>query len=130
VFFSIVIALAVVWVDMLPALGFLEQIELWRPVGAPAEVVSTGTVLTDTITGSGEAAPPVATSQAITLGDLLFAILLLLVTALVSRDLPGVLEIVLLQRLPISPGGRYAITTIAQYALVIVGVVLAFGARA
>ena len=128
VFFSIVIGLAVVWVDMVPALGFFQQVELWHPAGAPAEVVSAGTVLTDTITSSGEAAPPVAAPQAITLGDLLFAILLLLITALVSRNLPGLLEIVLLQRLPISPAGRYAITTIAQYALVIVGVALAFGA--
>ena len=52
---------------------------------------------------------------------------MLLVTALVGRNLPGLLEIVLLQRLPISPAGRYAVTTIAQYLLVIVGLVLAFG---
>jgi potassium efflux system protein len=128
VIFSVLIALAVVWVDMVPALGFVQQVELWRPAGAPSEVATTGTVLTDPITGSGETAPAGATSQAITLGDLLFGFLILLITAMVSRNLPGLLEIVLLQRLPISPGGRYAVTTIAQYVLVIVGVVLAFGA--
>jgi potassium efflux system protein len=128
VIFSIVIAVAVVWVDMVPALGFFQQIELWPSADAPAEVATTGTVLTDTITGRGDAAPAVAAAQAITLGDLLLGVLILLITAMVSRNLPGLLEIVLLQRLPISPGGRYAITTIAQYILVIVGVVLAFGA--
>jgi potassium efflux system protein len=115
---------------MVPALGFLQQVELWPSTGAPGEAAAAGTVLTDTdtVTGGAQAAPPVVASQAITLEHLLWAILILIVTALVGRNLPGLLEIVLLQRLPISPAGRYAITTIAQYVLVIVGVALAFGA--
>lgn len=99
-----------VWVDMLPALGALRYIELWT-VETTSATGGTGTVL-----------------QAITLANVLLAIVISVLTFAAGRNLPGLLEITLLQRLPLEPGVRYAITTICKYAITAVGLVSAFGA--
>jgi potassium efflux system protein len=41
-----------------------------------------------------------------------------------AKNLPGLLELVVLQRLPLMVGTKYAITTIVQYLIVLLGVVL------
>lgn len=125
VVFALLIGLAVVWIDMLPALGFFQGVKLWTPdSGMPAVAAVT--------TGGGTEGDLVAAQTLeptpITLGHVFYSILILMVTVLVSKNIPGLLEIVLLQRLPISTSGRYAITSIARYILVIVGMVMAFGA--
>lgn len=100
-----------VWVDILPALAALRYIELW-------------TVETTAATGPGSA--PVL--QAVTLANVLLAVVLFVLTFAAGRNLPGLLEITLLQRLPLEPGVRYAITTICKYSITAVGLVSAFGA--
>jgi potassium efflux system protein len=88
-----------IWSDVVPALNFLEQFELW-----PA-------------TGGG---------KAVTINDAIIATVVVIVTILATRNIPGLLEIVVLSRLPLDTGTRYAIITICRYVLTIVGVVLAF----
>jgi potassium efflux system protein len=116
--FSLVVGLFFVWVDVLPALGMLRRIDLW------SQLVS----VTSAATGADGATEMVQASVSITLADLLLALVILAVTVAITRNIPGLLEIMILQRLPFSPSARYAITTIARYALVILGVVLAFNA--
>ena len=41
-----------------------------------------------------------------------------------SKNLPGVIEITILRNLPIQKGSRYAITSISQYILVIIGLII------
>ena len=65
-----------------------------------------------------------------TLANLLSAMIILIMTFFVSRNIPGLLEIAILQRLPFTPGGRYAITSIVRYILVIVGLAITFSAMA
>jgi potassium efflux system protein len=48
-------------------------------------------------------------------------------TFVAAKNLPGLLEIMLLQRLPLDTGSRYAVTTVARYSITIVGLVFAFG---
>jgi potassium efflux system protein len=62
----------------------------------------------------------------LTLSDLLVGVIALLVTLLAAKNLPGVLEITLLQRLPLDAGARYALTTLLQYLIVGIGLVMAF----
>jgi len=45
-----------------------------------------------------------------------------------ARNIPGLLEITVLQRLPLHPSGRYAFTTISRYLISVIGIVIAFGA--
>jgi potassium efflux system protein len=58
----------------------------------------------------------------VTLGDLILAIIVLIVTIITSRGLPALLEYVLLQSKDTTVGGRYTATTLFRY------VIVAFGA--
>ncbi|MGE5294732.1 MAG: mechanosensitive ion channel family protein [Solirubrobacterales bacterium] len=62
----------------------------------------------------------------ITLGALTTALLVLVLTGIVARNVPDLLEIMILRRLPMDRGVRFAIITISRYILVIIGVVVAF----
>jgi potassium efflux system protein len=64
----------------------------------------------------------------VTLHDLLVAALIAFVALVVVRNLPGLLEISLYRRLGTQTGERYAYTTIAKYAIVLVGGTVAFNA--
>ena len=92
-----------VWGDLLPALQTLDEIVLWRyRLGSEATATGTVTLLSVLLAG-GVAA----------------------MTMLASRNLPGVLEIALLQRLDMDAGARYAAITITRYVIVTVGVLVA-----
>jgi potassium efflux system protein len=95
-----------IWSDLLPALEFFNEVTL---------PLSTSRVVDG-----------VATELPLTLTDLLVGIFVLLVTFLAAKNLPGILEITLLQRLPLDPGARYAFTTLVQYLIVGIGLIIAF----
>jgi len=46
-------------------------------------------------------------------------------TVIVTRNVPGLLEIIVLRRLPLDRGVRFAITTLFRYTLAVIGTVLA-----
>lgn len=89
-----------IWSGVLPAFSFLNEVGLW-----------TQTVLLD----------GVETVLPVTLADLLFAALIIVVTAIASKNLPGLMEILILQRLTLQPGSHYAINTLMRYLVVTVG---------
>lgn len=62
----------------------------------------------------------------VTLGAFVTAIIIIIMTVITARNVPGLLEIVVLRKLPMDVALRFAITTVSRYILVIVGVVLAF----
>lgn len=95
------VSLFAAWADLIPALAALDDVVLWRP----AE--SLGTEL-----------PP------ITLLNLLVGILIMFLTVVAARNLPGLLSLTVLQRM--RPGNQYAITTITRYLIVVVGIMIAF----
>jgi potassium efflux system protein len=64
--------------------------------------------------------------QQITLGALAMALLVAILTVVVARNVPGLLEIVILRRLPIDRGVRFAIITICRYLLVTIGICITF----
>ena len=105
--FGAVLGIWVIWSDLVPALSFLSTTEL--PFYAT------------------RIADGIATQVPVTLGDLTFALMVALITVLSAKNIPGVLEITLLRRLPLDSGARYATTTLFQYAIVGMGVFLAFG---
>ncbi len=92
-----------VWADVLPVIGYLDQIELWT------------TQLSET-----------GVQHAITLRHLLMSIGLLCISFVLSRNLPGLLEITVLDRLPLDKGGRYAISFVLRYVVGIIGTLMAF----
>ena len=62
----------------------------------------------------------------VTLSDLILGLLAVLMIFIAARRLPALLEILLLVRLNISAGSRYAITSLTQYGIVATGVVMVF----
>ncbi len=100
---GILIGLWVVWAPVLPAWRFIGEFPLWQI----STIVNGEEILTS-----------------ITAGDVALAGLIGTVVAVATRNLPGVLEIALLQRLQLPPGIDYAITKLAQYILIFVGVLV------
>lgn len=109
-FIGLVAGLWLVWGDVLPALGVLRHVEVWT-----VETSSTSGAITTTV------------QKPITLANVLLASIVASLTFTASRNLPSLLEIAVLQRLPLDPGVRYAITTVCQYAITAAGLVTAFG---
>ncbi len=96
--------LLAVWSDLLPALQSLDEVALWRYRLGSDAAAATGTVtLLSILLAAGTAA----------------------VTVLASRNLPGVLEIAVLQRLDMDAGARYAAITVTRYVIVTAGVLVA-----
>jgi potassium efflux system protein len=89
-----------IWSGVLPAFSFLNEVGLW-----------TQTAMLD----------GVETVLPVTLADLLLAILIVVVAVIASKNLPGLMEILLLQRLTLEPGSRYTINTLVRYVVVTVG---------
>ena len=98
-----ILGLLAVWSDLLPALDGLRKITLWTTSGAAAAAGAT----------------PV--EFPVNLLDLLSAGLALLLTVIFTRNMPGLIELIVLPRLPLEAGVRYAIVTIIRYAIGIVG---------
>jgi potassium efflux system protein len=91
-----------IWSEVVPALGIFDQVSLWSQ--------------TTMIEGQETIVP-------VTLGDLLFALVIAGVTAIASTNLPGLMEIAVLQRLTLQPGSRYAINTLLRYVVVTIGTI-------
>ncbi len=110
--FAIVIAgLYWTWIDLFPALRLLNEVHLWtHDVPVIVDGIATAAV---------EAVP-------VTLGDALLTIVLLTVTLVAARNLPGLLEITVLTRLPLKHGERYAISTVMRYIIIILGIAGSF----
>ena len=61
------------------------------------------------------------------MGSLLFAIIASMVAWALIRNLPGLLEVLVLSRLNMRQGASYAITTILNYIIIAVGAMTVFG---
>ena len=98
--------LMLIWRDILPALGYLNRFELWTDgVASPGQ--------------DGEI-------PRVTLVDLFLGGGWLALTYIACRNLPGLLDISLFQRLPLDAGARYAAGALTQYLLVMIGAIASF----
>ncbi|MFP4105990.1 MAG: mechanosensitive ion channel domain-containing protein [Phycisphaerae bacterium] len=97
----LIIGLWAIWGRLLPALRIFESITLW-------ESSTNGQV------------------EIISLANLFSAIVILIVAIIAARDIPAVLEMAVLQHLPLEDSVRFAISTVSRYTINIVGIVLAF----
>ncbi len=91
-----------IWRDVLPALQILNDITLWNYTHSDNEIIP------------------------ITLSSLILALLVIIITVVATRQLPAFIEIVLLQRLDMSQGSRYTVTTLTRYTIIAVGTVWVF----
>ena len=91
-----------VWADLISVVSYLDNV-----------------VLYEFVSGSGDA----ATTNPITLNNLLGALLIVAITVAVARNLPGLLEVLVLSKLHLAQGSAYATTTLLSYLLAGIGFV-------
>ncbi|WPL15998.1 Potassium efflux system KefA precursor [Thiorhodovibrio winogradskyi] len=94
-----------IWSDALPALGLLDRLTLWH--------------YTATVDGLQTRIP-------VTLADLGRLLLIISVALIAGRNLPALLEIILLRHTTISPGMRYTLITLTGYSITAAGALLVF----
>jgi potassium efflux system protein len=103
--FATILGLWTIWDQVLPAFRSISDIRLWS---YSTEVEG------------------VARTVPITIYNLLLAVVITAITFVSARNLPGVLEISLLNRFSLDAGARYAFTTISRYVITALGVIIAF----
>ncbi len=94
-----------IWSDVLPAFNILNDVTLWHH--------------SVTVDGVASLAP-------VTLANIGLAILIAVVTVVAMKRFPAVLEILLLQRVRMTAGSRYTITTLTTYVIVGAGLIAFF----
>jgi potassium efflux system protein len=105
VFFAAALGVWVTWSDVLPALSVLNQVPLWHNSGV--------------VDGVAQSVP-------VTAADLGLVLVIVLIATIAAKNLPALLEILLLQTESVSAGGRYAIKTLASYSITVTAFLIAF----
>ncbi len=149
---AMVVGLFFIWSDVLPALRVLDRVQVWPRV---AVLEPTRARIDHSVSiphaRNGQEVPPASTSAAtppllprgtlpmpasaaqepasgVTLADLGLALIVLLVTLAAARNLPGLFEFTLFQRMQLDAGTRYAFQTLARYLILVLGLSTMFGA--
>lgn len=95
-----------IWSDLITVFAYLDSITLWHYNGSEAGV---------------------NVVKNVTMGSLLFAVIALVVAWALIRNLPGLLEVLVLSRLKMRQGASYAITQILNYVIIAAGAMTVFG---
>jgi len=101
-----VVGLAMIWSDVVPALGVLDKVSLWQQT---------------VMVGGEEQFKP------ITLADVGLALIIGVATFVFAKQIPALLEMILLSSTDMSVGERYTITTLTAYAIITIGLLVVFG---
>jgi len=99
------VALWLIWAHVLPAFGVFEGVALWHHTGV--------------VDGSETVVP-------VTLADIGLVLVIALTAVVAARNLPALLEILLLSRMALSPGSRYAVKTLTAYVITAVAALTIF----
>ncbi|MFV3371548.1 mechanosensitive channel MscK [Pseudomonas sp. NY15435] len=99
-----VVTLYWVWADLISVVSYLDNVTLYQYTS-----------------GTGDA----ASTTPISLSDFIMALVIAAVTVALARNLPGLLEVLVLQRLTLAQGSTYAITTLLSYTISGIGFVSA-----
>ncbi len=97
------VGLWVIWSDVLPALNLFERVTLWS--------------YTATVDGAKELVP-------VTLADLGLILVIATAALIAVKNLPALLEILLLKNTEVSTSGRYTLVTLTRYVITAVGLLM------
>lgn len=96
-----------IWSDFITIFSFLDSVNLWSFTTTSPEG---GNIL-----------------QSVTLANLILALVIIVVSWIMTRNLPGLLEVLVLSRLKLRQGSTYAITTILTYIIIGIGTITSMG---
>jgi potassium efflux system protein len=108
-----------IWSDVLPALAMLKQVPLWQTAVESVETAADA--------NGGTRLQMLTQLRPVTLADAICALVIVVMTLIAARNMPGLLEMAIPRRLPLDAGARYAIGTIARYVVTVVGLLPAMG---
>jgi len=149
---SSVIGLYIIWAQALPALRMFDRIQVWPSIQTIEHVeavdyetnstINQGSTPTQVEATNGSQLPMPRASMSsssssaqdssssditsITVADIGLSLIIFIATWIAFRNVPGLIEIVVLQRLPLDAGSRYALSTVLRYMIAIVGIAIAF----
>lgn len=95
-----------IWSDFITVFTYLDGIPLWHYT-LPTEL---GNVI-----------------KAVTVADVLLSVAIMVVSWFMTRNLPGLLEVLILSRIKLQQGTSYAITTIMTYIIIAIGTIVSLG---
>lgn len=95
-----------IWSDFITVFTYLDGITLWNYT-LPTEL---GNVI-----------------KAVTVADLLLSVSIMAISWFMTRNLPGLLEVLILSRIKLQQGASYAITTILTYIIIAIGTIVSLG---
>lgn len=113
-----IIGLWVVWADVTPALNILDRFTLWET-----------TIETNVSVEDGEhgvLSQMIKRPKRVTAADMGLAFLIVGMAMIAGRNVPGLVEVILLEHLSVDAGARFAVTCLVRYAIFIAGVSFAF----
>ncbi|HEQ1857864.1 TPA: mechanosensitive channel MscK [Providencia alcalifaciens] len=96
-----------IWSDFITIFSFLDSVQLWSYTATSAEGANI--------------------MQHVTLANLILAVVIVVVAWIMTRNLPGLLEVLVLSRLKLRQGSTYAITTMLTYVIVSIGAIASLG---
>lgn len=95
-----------IWSDFITIFTYLDGITLWH-YNLPTE---SGSVV-----------------KAVSVADLLLSFAIMAISWFMTRNLPGLLEVLILSRIKLQQGASYAITTIMTYIIIAIGTIVSLG---
>ncbi|WP_110668505.1 mechanosensitive channel MscK [Salinicola halophilus] len=105
-FIAFTVVFYLIWSDLLEVFTYLDGVTVWHIHH-----------------GQGEA----LTLDPVTVADVLVAMITVALTMMMARNLPGLLEVMVLSRLSLKQGSAYAISSLLSYTIVGTGVVASLG---
>jgi potassium efflux system protein len=113
---ALAIGLYAIWGEAIPVVDLLQRVELYPKL----QIIDPDAI--------AKRLEEVQGQVFVSLGHVAVALIIIAFTAIAVKNIPGLLEITILQRLPLDAGARFAASTLTRYAILIVGATLAFNA--
>lgn len=114
IYLPLFVGLWMIWADTFPAIEYLNQISLWQKI------------VQQEVAGADGGATIQTVREAVTLIDLGIALFVCIATISLSRNLPGMIDFSILQRIGLDDSLRYALTSVIGYFVTIAGGVYVF----
>ena len=144
-----------IWSEAMPTLQILRRVQVWPSIQLMEGTAQGGQLSTLLVSGaeapgpsgeaeSGESATSIPmvpglpasspsqvsgsqSSSVLTFWNLLEALVAAILTLVIARNTPGVVELILLSRTTLDKGARIAFGSLVRYAIMIVGIIITFG---
>lgn len=124
IYWSMIVGSALVvlyiWSDIFPALNYLRKVQLWEASSSIINVQAQTNLSAD----SSSPPPQIYSREFVSLWDFLVSIFIFLATLLLFKNMGFYLDYLILQKIEMGEGEKYALKTILEYLVLFVGIVI------